>query len=345
MPQWQLGPGESQLVSYIVPAYNADKYIGEALESCLAQDYRPLEVVVVDDGSTDNTAAAVRQFGSEQENGRFRIVYLLQENAGPSAARNNGLLNSRGEAIGFLDADDLIPPGRTTLLYGALVSGGTGVAYGTHKSVRTKEDAARLLKESRRSAGVVCVPEWEDVSSFPPIKFVPGLCNFLMHRALAERTGPLSEDFINAEDFEYIVRLRLQSPKVLRTREVVHFYRKTPGSITGTPKPINARDRLLSAKTVLEHVDTFNISDAESLLRLHWRFRRAAIECLRHGLKSESAEAYNLSTGLASGRARIFCKSAALLCMIPFSVPLFSWAIWLRTTLWLPLRRVASVRR
>lgn len=89
--------------SAIIPAYNAEKYIGATIESCLAQESVGCEVIVVDDGSDDNTLAVVRSFGN-----RVRIV--CQKNAGPAAARNHGASLAKGDVLAFLDADDLWLP-------------------------------------------------------------------------------------------------------------------------------------------------------------------------------------------------------------------------------------------
>ena len=88
------------LVTLVVAVYNGEAYLREALESAVAQEFEPYEVVVVDDGSTDGTAAIARS---------FPVRYLHQENEGPSAARNAGLAAARGELIAFLDGDDVIP--------------------------------------------------------------------------------------------------------------------------------------------------------------------------------------------------------------------------------------------
>ena len=88
------------LVSCIVPVFNGERYLGEALDSILAQQYRPLEVIVVDDGSIDGTAAIVRGYGD-------RVRALRQPNAGAPAARNLGVQAARGAFIAFLDSDDL----------------------------------------------------------------------------------------------------------------------------------------------------------------------------------------------------------------------------------------------
>jgi glycosyltransferase involved in cell wall biosynthesis len=91
------------LVSIIIPCFNAADTIAEAIGSALAQTYRPVEVIVVDDGSTDNSAAVVQEFGSE-------VHYERIPNSGVSAARNIGLRIAGGELIQFLDADDLLHP-------------------------------------------------------------------------------------------------------------------------------------------------------------------------------------------------------------------------------------------
>ncbi len=86
-------------VSVVIPAYNVEKYIGRAIDSVLAQTRRPDEIIVVDDGSTDNTAEVIRSYGS-------KVCFIRQENAGASVARNTGVQAATSEWIAFLDADD-----------------------------------------------------------------------------------------------------------------------------------------------------------------------------------------------------------------------------------------------
>lgn len=90
------------LVTVVIPIFNCEKYIGEAIESVLAQTYRPIEVIVVDDGSSDGTAAAARRFSD--------VLYCAQPHAGPGAARNRGVDLARGDLLAFLDADDVWMP-------------------------------------------------------------------------------------------------------------------------------------------------------------------------------------------------------------------------------------------
>src|SRR5271156_2034659 len=90
-------------VSVIIPTYNYGRFVTEAVDSVLAQSYTDHEVIVVDDGSVDDTPERMQPYAE-------RVRYLRQPNQGPSAARNNGIEAARGEYVAFLDADDLWHP-------------------------------------------------------------------------------------------------------------------------------------------------------------------------------------------------------------------------------------------
>ena len=96
------------LISVIVPCFNTEKYVLQAIESIFVQSYEAIEVIVVDDGSTDSSAKIVKELGS-------RVRYVRQENQGASAARNTGVRLSTGNLIAFLDADDLWPEGSLSI--------------------------------------------------------------------------------------------------------------------------------------------------------------------------------------------------------------------------------------
>lgn len=93
---------DAPLISVIIPAYNAETYIAEAISSVLGQSHSPIEIIIVDDGSHDDTASIVESLGAG-------VLLVRQDNAGPAAARNAGLALAKGEFVAFLDADDLWP--------------------------------------------------------------------------------------------------------------------------------------------------------------------------------------------------------------------------------------------
>jgi len=95
-----MGEGDSPRISVVIPCYNAAKYVGAAIQSVLDQDHDNFEILVTDDGSSDDSAAVIQAFGD-------RVDYVWQENGGICAARNNSLRRVTGEYVAFLDADDL----------------------------------------------------------------------------------------------------------------------------------------------------------------------------------------------------------------------------------------------
>mgnify|MGYP001560062154 CR=1 FL=1 len=97
-------------ISAIIPAYNAEKYIKDAIESVLAQTYPAYEIIVVDDGSTDRTRETVKELQVSSCRYQVEIKYIYQENKGPGAARNAGIKVAKGEYIAFLDSDDMWMP-------------------------------------------------------------------------------------------------------------------------------------------------------------------------------------------------------------------------------------------
>ena len=103
------------LVSVIMPVHNGERYLTEAVESVLAQSHTAVELIVVDDGSTDRSADIIRGFGPG-------VRYVFQGNAGQSAARNRGVQLARGPLLAFLDDDDYWSPGKLALQVAALAS-------------------------------------------------------------------------------------------------------------------------------------------------------------------------------------------------------------------------------
>lgn len=103
------------LISVIIPVYNCEKYLSQAIESVIAQTYQPLEIIVIDDGSTDASAEIVKGFGSA-------VQYCSQVNSGTAAARNRGIELAKGDFFAFLDADDLWVEDKLTLQMAAFIN-------------------------------------------------------------------------------------------------------------------------------------------------------------------------------------------------------------------------------
>ena len=97
---------DEKLVSVIIPAYNIEDYIGRCLDSVLSQTYKNLEIIVIDDGSSDRTGEILDDY--EKKNHRMKVIH--KENGGVSSARNIGIDRANGDYIGFVDGDDRVNP-------------------------------------------------------------------------------------------------------------------------------------------------------------------------------------------------------------------------------------------
>ena len=143
-----------RLVSVIIPVYNGERYLAEAVRSVLAQRYDPMEVIVVDDGSTDGTAAVARRFD-------LPVRRHFQSNSGAGAARNSGVQLSQGEILAFLDADDLWLPDKLALQMAALQADSSldmvfGHMQQFHSPELSAERKAKLAGDRETMPGYHC---------------------------------------------------------------------------------------------------------------------------------------------------------------------------------------------
>lgn len=122
-----------------IPVYNAEKYIGRALETVLSQTFHDLEVLIVDDCSTDDTIAIIEQYRTTHQRGDCIRVLHQEKNGGPSAARNRMIDEARGHFLYFMDADDTISVFAIVTLYEAAVGYRAEVVYGSHKRIEVND--------------------------------------------------------------------------------------------------------------------------------------------------------------------------------------------------------------
>ena len=175
------------LVTAIVAVFNGERFLAEAIESILAQDYRPLEVIVVDDASTDASAAVASSFEEV-------IVIRRAGNGGPSVARNDGIARARGDLITFLDADDKMTADRLETQAGTLMA--------------NPEIGCVLMGQELLLEGAAGVPTW--LRPFgEPEDVVPGLMiSAMARRALFERVGGFDPTYRLCVDVDWLFRVR-----------------------------------------------------------------------------------------------------------------------------------------
>jgi glycosyltransferase involved in cell wall biosynthesis len=212
---------KSPLVSVIMAAYNAAEHIGEALESALAQDWRPLEIVVVDDGSSDDTATVVARYPE--------VVYVQQDNKGPSAARNAAAEHSAGEFVANFDSDDLLPTTRVGDQVGYLLAHPeVGAVFGRQEWLNAPEWMARDSV-------------YGDVDGIP-------LSSVMFRREVFFQLGGYDTSFVHGEDMDLLVRMRECGIEYQVIPEVVLYRRYQASSLTGGRAPHEPLLRSLRAK-------------------------------------------------------------------------------------------------
>lgn len=197
------------LISVVMPCFNAELFLAEAVASVLAQSYGNVELIVVDDGSSDGSKRALRAYGG-------RITLIEQANRGPYPARNAGLLRARGEFIAFLDADDYWLPKTLATLHETLVGADADIAYCGWQNVG----------EGIASEPYV-PPEYE--KGDPVDAFVRN-CPWPIHAALVRRTvvdrlSGFSERRFTSMDYDFWLRALAVTRKIVRVPEVLAFYR------------------------------------------------------------------------------------------------------------------------
>lgn len=210
MMAWQPPP---PLVSVIIPVYNGERFLAAALRSVLAQEYSPLEIIVVDDGSTDATRAIARRFGDD-------VRYVYQARRGPAAARNTGLRLAQGEVVAFLDVDDAWPAGKLRRQVGYLAA---------HPEVDIVQGLIVQQQWNTSAPGPDLV--FEDVSE--PYQFV-NLGGAVYRRSVFETVGLFDETLAENEDTDWTMRAWEHGvPKVVQD-QVALFYRRHDQNLTNT---------------------------------------------------------------------------------------------------------------
>lgn len=141
--------GNEPLVSVIIPVYNCERYLAEAIESVLAQTYHPIEIIVVDDGSTDGSANVAKRFAPS-------LRYCFQPNSGTGAARNRGIDLAQGSFFGFLDADDVWMKDKLTLQMAAFdANPDIDIVFGHVKQFHSPELGESIRKRIHCSSEIM----------------------------------------------------------------------------------------------------------------------------------------------------------------------------------------------
>jgi len=213
-------------VSVIIPAYNSETYIAETLGSALAQTYKNYEVIVVDDGSRDETLRVARSFEPQ-------VKVLTKQNGGPASARNLAINNSQGDYLALLDSDDLWVKDKLEQQAAFLDENqDVGLVYGE----------ALMFTESNGEKKVGGRIGYTTDPSFRLLLFGDYVPNstVMIRRACVEKAGPLNEsrELIGVEDYEYWMRIAKHFRMAGIPRPLA-YYRIREGNLMGDGSDIN----------------------------------------------------------------------------------------------------------
>jgi glycosyltransferase involved in cell wall biosynthesis len=195
--------GKQPLISVIVPAYNAEKYLADAVQSVIDQNHTPMEIIVVDDGSIDETAGVVASFGR-------KVHYIYQENSGPAIARNTGIGVAKGDILGFIDADDIWADDNITTQLPILLE---------QPDVDIVLGATQRIRQTTFSKGGEPFENLFD----PQIFYSFGAS--LIRKTVFDKIGMLDPAMKYGEDVDWFLRARDHGISIRYQHEVVLFYR------------------------------------------------------------------------------------------------------------------------
>ena len=228
-------------ISVIIPSYNCSTYVREAIESVLKQTYKNFEIIVVDDGSTDNTRCILDDLIHEE-----KIRYLLQKNAGPACARNAGLRASKGEYIAFLDADDRWMPEKLRRSIECFEKNSQlGLVHCAVRAMDEKGDNLFFIKKKKMNRKVLAG------HVFYHLLFRRAhLCtsSVVIRKSCLEKTGNFDEklSFLGAEDRDLWLRIAEIYPFEY-IEEPLTYYRHRDNSIsTDEEKMKKGRDYIIN---------------------------------------------------------------------------------------------------
>ncbi len=212
------GATAAPLVSVIIPVFNGVPFLARCIENVLAQDHAALEILVVDDGSSDDIEGAVRALPVD-------VRFLRQDNAGPGAARNRGIREASGDVLAFLDVDDYWPDGNLAALLERLAA---------HPDALVVHGAAQVVRDG---------PAGADVYVGGPADAFPDYIGAgLYRRAAFERVGLFDAELCYGEDSDWFTRARELATPIVVVDEVSLFVRRHERNMTRakTVKEVNA---------------------------------------------------------------------------------------------------------
>lgn len=283
------------LVSVVIPVHNRPRLLVEAAASALDQTHRPLEILIVDDGSTDETPRVAAELARAHPG---EVHVLLQENAGPGVARETGRRAARGEYVQYLDSDDLLLPRKLEFQVAALRGAPeAAVCYGIALDRMPNEGPARALRRTGEAIGTI-------LPSFLVGRWWTTECP-LYRREIVERAGPWLPTRLE-EDWEYDCRIGSFGVRLARVEEPVCVHREHPQARLSRGLALDATrllDRALAHERVLDHARRAGVTvETPEMARYARELFLLARQCGAAGLPAESTRLFALARAASTPR-------------------------------------------
>lgn len=241
------------IVSVIIPTYNRALFIEECLNSVLNQTYRPIELLVVDDGSTDDTERITQKFKKNKETSDFQVILLRQKNKGAPAARNKGIKNASGSFIQFLDSDDLLLPTKIEVELAFLEN---------HKNLDYVYSKAQYIDDNKNYLDKYWGRELTQDSKDYFYFSYQTMCA-LYRKSAIEKYGKWDEELTISQDWEFSIRYILVGAKSTFINEVHSLFRKhSKGNIGASDRSAEKiKGKFIATRKVYNEIIIQNKSD------------------------------------------------------------------------------------
>ncbi|MEQ8200709.1 MAG: glycosyltransferase [Syntrophomonadaceae bacterium] len=224
----------NQLVSIIIPVYNVEKYLRRCLDSVIDQTYKNLEIIIINDGSPDQSQAIIDEYSARDS----RIRSLVQKNQTLGIARNTGMKVARGDYLMFVDSDDYLEPdGVAVMIHNALVTE-ADVVVANNKKLADELRKERKIADKVLTAEEMCNPAWRFDYFIDPAYGITVWGKLYKHD-FVRSTGVLFESnhLISGEDILFNLLLFTHEPRVSSVNQHVYVYCINEGSITHSYRP------------------------------------------------------------------------------------------------------------
>lgn len=257
-----------KLVSAIIPCFNAQRWLAEAINSCLQQSYPEIEIIVIDDGSTDNSLEIIKSYGD-------KIIWESGANRGGNYARNRGFTLASGEYIQYLDADDYILPEKIERQVYFLEETGADVVYGDWRHRRHWPDGTNFLQD------IVISGAQADILESLLANWWVATAALLYKRAAVENSGGWDESLKAGQDRDFFISVVMNGAKVVYQPGCHSIYRRHSNTTVSSSVARCLENQCLlmeKVETKLSQVDKLSIKYRHALAKSYFSMAREALK-------------------------------------------------------------------